>query len=71
MRDLILRDNNLDVGPVIIMKSFSLVCMKKKKINNMKYLSKKLMIYGMNLQQVPKVKKERNKKLLKKKKLKC
>ena len=38
MRGLTLKGNNLDVDPVIIMKSFSLVYMKKKKINNMKYL---------------------------------
>jgi len=36
--------------------------MKKKKINNMKYLSKKLTIYGTNLLQEQKVKNEKNKK---------
>jgi hypothetical protein len=44
--------------------------MKKKKINNMKYLLKKLMIYGTNLLPELKVKNEKSKKLPKKKKLK-
>ena len=62
MKDLILKDNSLDVAQEIIMKLYIQVFTKKKKTNNMKSLSRRLMTFGMSLQLVQKEKSVKNKK---------